>query len=46
MPTLTITNGGLLGEWDNPDYCTEGNYGIGYRMRVCSGKAYDVNVTL
>ncbi|CAC5391198.1 unnamed protein product [Mytilus coruscus] len=29
---LFVSNGGVLGDWTNDEFCTRGHYAIGYKM--------------
>ncbi|CAG2233561.1 unnamed protein product [Mytilus edulis] len=31
---LFVSNGGVLGEWADEEYCTKGHYAIGYKMKI------------
>ncbi|XP_052093529.1 vitelline membrane outer layer protein 1 homolog isoform X2 [Mytilus californianus] len=32
--TLSVTNGGVFGDWTYQEFCTKGHYAIGYKMRI------------
>ncbi|CAC5404360.1 unnamed protein product [Mytilus coruscus] len=32
--TLSVTNGGVFGDWTYQEFCTKGHYAVGYKMRI------------
>ncbi|CAC5392605.1 unnamed protein product [Mytilus coruscus] len=34
ISTLTVDNGGSLGDWSDVEYCSEGHFAIGYEMKI------------
>ncbi|XP_063448452.1 vitelline membrane outer layer protein 1 homolog [Mytilus trossulus] len=34
ISTLSVTNGGVFGDWTYQEFCTKGHYAVGYRMKI------------
>jgi len=41
-----VSNGGQWGDWKDPEFCPEGQFAIGYDMKVCGQQLHVTYVKL